>query len=278
MDAVSLPSDSDGSDNISLPSVDSDIAVVDDNNVDLPDSDSCCNAACLEALRESQAASKGLYELKMCLQSCTSKEELMKIKFDCLRHWQSKEVGWRRFCAWGIPLCGKATCEVLQLSHKMHTAWCKHLGEGFREPPADQRKVGRKNPSEDDLQSVANAHLLFTWLYEHVAEVLAESSDVKAKRFNIASPELQAGPGRSAESGGPFNFTEVRWLAPGTSLTEMLDLSSAFIAQEIKPSYSTFCRVYHRHWQAILKTRSEGQHSRLSCCFRTLYFNLLAIG
>ena len=264
-----MPSDSDGSDddNISLPSSGSDI---EDINVDLPDSNSCCNAACLEALRESQAASKGLNELNMCLKGCTNKGELMKIKYDCLRHWQSKDVGWRRFCAWGIPLCGKATCEVLNLSHKMHTVWCKHLGQGHREPPVDQRKVGHKNPSEDDLKSVANAHLLFSWLYEHVAEILVQSSDVKPKKFNIASPALQAG--RSTESGGPFNFTEVRWLAPGTTLTEMLDLSSAFIAQEIKPSYSTFCRVYHRHWQAILKTRSEGQHSRLSCCFRTLYF------
>ena len=118
------------------------------------------------------AAERSWQELRMCL-TATAKDklEVAKVKYDCLRHWQSQSFGWRRFCAWGIPLCGKAACEVLSLSHKMYTTWCKHLSDGHREPPADQRKTQR-NLLEKNVQAGCNANVLLTWLYEHVAEQL----------------------------------------------------------------------------------------------------------
>lgn len=250
--------DADEESDPSLPSSDDGPVEIDEENVSLPDVDSCCKAACLQVLGESAAAERGWRELKMCLTATAQdKLEAAKVKYDCLRHWQAQNFGWRRFCAWGIPLCGKAACQVLSLSHRMYTTWCKHLSEGHREPPADQRKT-QKSLLEKNVQAVCNANLLLTWLYEHVAEQLAESSEFKGKKFDIASP---------AQPSDPFLFTEVRWLAPGTSLVDMFDLSSSFVALDPKPSYSTFCRVYHRSWQGILKARSEGQHSNLDLLF-----------
>lgn len=241
----------------SLPDVDDDVNVGEE--VELPDGGSCCNAGCVMALAESVMAMKGQKELKMCLSMIQDKYEADRVKYDCMRHWQTDEHGWRRFIAWGLPLCSKALEDVLDISHAKLTKFCKHLKEGNREPPADLRKTKQQEADP----KIMNCHLLLGWLYDNVAEVLAESSDVKAKKFNIAAP---SGPTLSQSS--PASQRQgVRFLAPGTTILDMFELSSTFQMQELVqgllPGYKTFCRVYHESWQGILKVRSEGQHGTL---------------
>ena len=61
--------------------------------------------------------------------------------------------------------------------------------------------------------------------------------------------------------------SEVRWLAPGTTLAEMHDLAQTFLP-ESQVSYSLFVSVYHCHWERKLKIRPDGMHAKCSTCER----------
>ena len=259
-----------------LPDVESPGMEDEDGKVALPDEGQCCNFGCLEALKESVMASKSQKELEMCLQMTTDRTEANDLKFDCLRHWQSSESGWRRFMAWGQPLCARAVQIVLQISRNVQVKWCKHLAEGYRRPPADLRKT-QKNVQVAPV--VVAAHSLLGWLYTNVAEVLVESSDWKganaAKKFNVLGDSAslaKADKTKFKQTAGaswidpPSDMQEVRWLNPGTTLMDMYDLSTTFNNAALEsdmPSYKTFSRVYHQSWQTVLKVRPEGTHSTL---------------
>ena len=239
---------------------------------ELPDG-VCCKMGCLEAIQESPQASKGIKELQMLFDTTDSQAELDQLKYDCLRHWQSAEHGWRRFCIFGLPCCVRAVQDLLKVSRNVQVKRCKHLQEGNRLPPADQRKT--KTNTKLSPQ-VAAAHALLAWLWNNVAEVLVESSDYKGtmdvKHYDVKKAEaklpkldkslLQPTHGTSGFLDPPAGVQGVRWLSPGTTLVEMYDTCVAFNDElDDTPGYKTFSRVYHSTWQHVLKVRPEGTHS-----------------
>lgn len=112
-------------------------------------------------------------------------------------------------------------------------------------------------------QAEAAANALLKWCHDNMAEHLAESDNfVKAKK------SLAAAAGQSSAAGldevqGP---KQVKWLHPGTTLSEMRDFSSSFNSDIRPPSFATFSRVYRCQWQNFLKVRAERQHSKCSDC------------
>lgn len=263
-DAVSWPSEPESP--VSLPaSINS--GSDDDIVVALPGV--CCKMGCVEAMRENPQLSTRIAEVQSALNGLESRDAIQKAQYDCLRMWQSSSSGWRRFTVWGIPCCRDAVCEVLKMPVAMFKKLTKHLAQGFVDAPQDLRK-SQKQPLERS-DAVAAAQVLLQWVHENVAEHLPESDDFVSSKKSLADGPTSVSGLLAAQKGRP-----VKWLGPNTTLTDMLDFSSSFNPHLEKPSLSTFCRCYHREWQAVLKVRSEGQHSKCATCERLKQFRRLA--
>lgn len=72
--------------------------------------DKCCQAGCLEAVRESVFLSKQLEEIRAGLEEATNAERA-QLQFALLRQWGAgnKFGSWRKY-VWKLPLCVKAVC------------------------------------------------------------------------------------------------------------------------------------------------------------------------
>jgi hypothetical protein len=247
-------------DAISLPSGESE-----SEPVDLPDGiDQCCSMDCLAVMQQDKQLKGRLDELKTGLAEATLRDKA-KLQHDCMRSWQSDTSGWRGFKAFGVePCCQKSLQKMLQLGHKTYLKFCHNLNEGFLEPPQDMRQTQHQRSfSNVAAQAEAAANALLKWCHDNMAEHLAESDNfVKAKK------SLAAAAGQSSAAGldevqGP---KQVKWLHPGTTLSEMRDFSSSFNSDIRPPSFATFSRVYRCQWQNFLKVRAERQHSKCSDC------------
>ena len=245
-DHISLPSGSDG------------------ESVDLPNGlDQCCSMDCFTAMQQDKHLKARLDELKAGLAEATSRDKT-KLQYDCMRSWQSQTSGWRRFKIFGEPCCQKSVQQVLQISHKTYLKFCHNLNEGFMDPPEDMRHTqNQRSFSKVGAQAETAANTLLKWCHDNMAEHLAESDNfVKAKK------SLAAIAGKSSAAGldeiqGP---KQVKWLPPGTTLTELRDFSTSFNGEIRPPSFATFSRVYHSQWQNFLKVRTERQHSKCADC------------
>lgn len=264
----SVSGDSLQSDPICLPSSDS------EEDILLPDTTlglECCKMNCLQSIYEDINLKTRADELKAGLsEQESSKDDLDRLRYDVMRTWQlegkSRSSTWRRFQAWGVQaLCSKALCHLLNMGSTVYSKFCKHLAEGFRDPPVDLRHTQQQRrvaSSHDPNPARLEADMLLAWVYDHMAEDLAESDDfVKAKKTLAESRSYVLD-----HTQGP---RRVRWLAPHTSLAEMREMALAFNPNTPHPpSSATFSRVYHAKWQDWLKVRHEGQHAICSDCQR----------
>ena len=246
-------------DHVSLPSgSDSDV------NVELPGDGECCSMACLANIAQDPVLQAKMQEIEVGLAEANPHDR-DKLQYDCMRLWQRAESGWRRFSAWGRePVCKSALQRILGLGNTKYPKFCKALAEGFKDPPQDMRRTQhQKSLSKTATEAITAANTLLSWVYENMAEHLAESdSFVKAKK-SLASAR-----------GAPTSFvwqnaqgpTVVKWLPPGTTLSELKEYSVVFNPDVTATSFSTFSRVYHTQWQDWLKIRAEGQHSKCNDC------------
>ena len=116
----------------------------DDDEVILPDtSEECCQMGCLSNIQADRNLKNRYDELVAALNDTTMADK-DKLRYDMLRLWQqvSSTPGWRRWKAWGIePCCRGAMRHILQLSQAKMVKFCKHLADGFMEPPVDMRRT-----------------------------------------------------------------------------------------------------------------------------------------
>ena len=255
---------------VSLPTCSSDA------EVSLPDN-CCCQMDCLGSIAADRDLTHRLDELRAGLGDGTaSTADKEKARYDVLRMWQlsSSTTGWRRWKAWGVqPCCRNAIKKMLHLSEAKLCKFCKHLAQGFMDPPVDMRRTQHQRAGAN-LKAVTDsrqsAETLLQWVYENMAEDLAENDEfVKAKK-SLA----RVGGTLLTDSQGP---RQVRSLPPHTTLAEMRDMGLAF-NQDIKPpSFATFSRVYHESWQDWLKVRHEGQHMICSDCQRFKEWRKIAV-
>ncbi|CAJ1370296.1 unnamed protein product [Effrenium voratum] len=258
-DSPSLPSLSEnGSSVIMLPSGS-------DSEPELPaasGSGQCCNSGCLAALDESPELCTRAEEVRVAFQS-SRVEDLAKLRYHCLAAWQSKPSGWRHFRAWGMPLCKNAVCSLLHMGSTMYSKFTKHIAEGYIDPPMDLRRTQcqQRTTGQSTSDATVAADTLLRWIHENMAEHLAESDQFVSGKTNLLHKAETAGLADIAN--GPEH---IKWLAPGTTLTELLSFSAAFNPEVEAPSFSTFCRIYHSDWAKWLKIRTEGQHSKCDSC------------
>ena len=217
----------------------------------------------MQALRENSQLVIRVEEMQKSMEKL-SKYDRDRVRFDCLRLWHHADSGWRRHTAWGIPICRQATCEILTMGKQVFGKLTSHIAKGFVDPPVDMRTARLQSQNPADQEAVLAAKTMLTWIYEHLAEPLAESGDLKPKRIGML---LQGGAEMAAA--GVVGPDEARFLAPHTSLQELYDCSSSMVPLESgAPSYSTFVRVFHSDYQQILKFRHETQHAKCNDCER----------
>lgn len=240
VDHISLPSGSDSGG---------------DEGVNLPDiSQPCCSMSCYDALLENQRLKLRVQELQEGLRDARPHDR-NKLQFDCMRVWQTQDSGWRRFHAFNAePLCQTSVQRLLGMGKGKYSKYCQALADGYLEPPADLRHTQHQR----DLGKLASeatsaCHTLLAWLHETIAEHLAESDAfVQAKKSLATSGS--SGPSLLDQAQGP---KMVKWLPPGTTMSEMRDFALSFHPDLRAPSFATFVRVYHSEWQAWLKIRAE---------------------
>ena len=169
---------------------------------------------------------------------------------------------------WTLPLCSDAICYILQLTDYKRKALSAQIAEGLLQPKQKQHSM-----REVSKQQFLAADQMLQWLHEQVAENLAESVRVGTDRLGLlkvaqfASGTLPAAATVKALDHLEADGDEVKWLPPGTTLTEMKDLAQTFLPS-VHCSYSTFCQAYHQKWERKLKVRVEGQHSKCTLCSR----------
>ena len=223
----------------------------------------CCELHCWESMQEDQKMQIKIQELHEGL-AFAKPHDKAKLQYDCMRQWQKQASGWRRFSAFGVePCCQKAMQSLLQMGHTRYLRFCKALADGYMEPPEDLRQTQRQNNlgSGVSSQAVSASNVLLAWTYETMAEHLAESDTFVQSKKSLAS-----GPAERSmldESQGP---KLVKWLSPGTTLTEIREFALSFHPDLRPPSFSTFSFVYHSEWQKWLKVRSENQHKKCNDC------------
>ena len=235
----------------------------------------CCQAGCLASLEESPHLQRRVNEMHHILQGSTADQQ-ESLQFHCMSRWnRSHEAGWRKYQAWGMPLCTHALEFVLKLSRHKRQKFQNEIQKGALKPPLSLKATQRQR----DSVAMEAADTLLSWLHNNVAETLAETrrrtpgEEAASTRESVLTYSTSAQLARelpkttTVEHLDEFDKSEaeVRWLPPGTTLAEMRDLAQTFLP-EIKTSYSTFCICYHRMWEHRLKIRHEGQHAKCNAC------------
>lgn len=238
---------------------------------------SCCSAGCLASVEESRNLKSRVTEIQNALSACT-KDQREALQFSCLRAWQCSQVRtWRKYKFCGMPLCCQAVTHILQLPAWKFKNISKQLEEG-RIAPDRSLKSSQK---QRDKAGMRQANVLLSWLHQNVAESLAETKRTGDKQ-NADSITLVQKGAASALKKDPLPLAasnvdvfaqfqedgqQVKWLPPGTTMSEMRDLAQTFVPDN-KVSYSTFVLCYHTEWGGRLKVRAEGQHAKCATCAR----------
>ena len=278
MDSVSLPSDNS----------DAELLLSDVESVAGEETtESCCKAGCLAAINESQAFAFHTSELQTAL-TAGSKAQKEMLQFNCLKHWGQdsgpeetvKGPGWRKFKFLGLPLCVTAACQILKLPIWKFKSLTKQIKDGKMLP--DQSL--KQSQIQKEKFATDKANVLLSWLHQNVAENLAESNrvndDNKADNLTLQRQAARSAGLTLARDPRPVHSSnnelfqnmveesqQVKWLPPGTTLTEMRDLAQTFVPDS-SVSYSTFISCYQASWASKLKVRAEGQHSKCTTCCR----------
>eukprot|EP00434_Breviolum_minutum_P015836 symbB.v1.2.013950.t1/scaffold895.1/size184301/1 len=123
----------------------------------------CCLDCCLAAFEENAALKTRVNEIKASLNGSTLAEK-NAIVFEVLKTWLAhhgfaEARGHRVFLAWNIPLCVKATCEILQVSRQKLQKLKSWILEGHSNPPQDGRSLVVKATSSEALA----CHMILSW-------------------------------------------------------------------------------------------------------------------
>ena len=117
------------------------------------------------------------------------------------------------------------------------------------------------------------------WVYEHLAEPLAEATPSDDNPYLAREVDLpdEPLPADEIEEKDLAEFCatiagltpacdkEQKWLAP-TTMKELYDLMATWQGKQHVPSFTTFICVYKRLWKKTLKIREIGQHARCARC------------
>ena len=117
------------------------------------------------------------------------------------------------------------------------------------------------------------------WVYEHLAEPLAEATPSDdnpylAREVDLPDEPLPADEIEEKDLAElcatiagltPACDKEQKWLAP-TTMKELYDLMATWQGKQHVPSFTTFICVYKRLWKKTLKIREIGQHARCARC------------
>ena len=235
-----------------------------------PTQQSCCKSGCLGAIEESPALTRRILELHQTLDAA-SRDQKAAIQFHTLRDWATGGSGWRRYRAWNLTLCQNAVMHILKLSSFVMRKLNKQIESGAHQPERSLKDTQRQ---KHECPGQAKADSLLSWLYNNVAESLAESTrlldeGVPLRRGSalVCSTALPQGATVAYLDKLDEDEAGVRWLPPGTTMAEMLDCSVSFLPH-CKVAYSTFVLCYHQKWQKKLKIRAEGQHAKCTACER----------
>ena len=227
------------------------------------DPDRCCTENCLRHLQDSPALSRRVTELGQALNACT-KCQRKTLQFKRLKEWGIGSSTWRRYCAWGLTLCATAVGKLLHISQYHLRQFNAEIAQGHDMP---QRMLTETQQQRNERGAWTKADAILQWLHDQVAEDLAESVRVAGEGDEVPASTR---PSRLPQEPGIAFKDElcdcgVRWLPPGTTLAEMLDLGVTFLPEH-QVTYSTFVKCYHMSWEKKLKIRSVGQHSKCTAC------------
>lgn len=171
--------------------------------------------------------------------------------FKRLKEWGVGSSTWRRYCAWGLTLCAAAVRKLLHISQYHLRQFNAEIAQGHDMP---QRMLTETQQQRNERGAWTKADAILQWLHDQVAEDLAESVRVAGEGDEVPASTR---PSRLPQEPGIALKDElydcgVRWLPPGTTLAEMLDLGLTFLPDH-QVTYSTFVKCYHMSWEKKLK-------------------------
>ncbi len=169
------------------------------------------------------------------------------------------------------------------LRHRNRRAWCRTLGvaigrvarlqkaiaSGCRVPPVDGGVLSCRVYPQSEL---SKAHAYCRWLYEAVAEPLAEGEVPEAMTQDKPVPKLTIQTAFSEGSMVGSNLDlQPRYLAPGT-LAQQYDQFCQWWEKldngQRPSSMRTFTRAFSDKWKFILRFRGINQHAKCAECCR----------
>ncbi|CAK9078467.1 unnamed protein product [Durusdinium trenchii] len=229
------------------------------------DPNSCCKENCWQTLQDSPGLARRVTELQQALDACT-KDQRKTLQFKRLKEWGiGAQTSWRRYRVWGMTLCAAAVQKLLKTTPYFLKQFNSDIAQGHDMPP---RVLTETQQQRNERGAWAKASSILEWLHGQVAEDLAESVRVAGDTVHSSKPAALSKPPADTEKIGFIDELDeegVRWMPPGTTLSEMLDLGIAFLPDQ-KVAYSTFVKCYHMSWEKKLKVRTVGQHSKCTAC------------
>lgn len=229
------------------------------------DPNACCKHNCLQALQDSAGLARRVTELQQALEAST-KDQRKTMQFKRLKDWGvGAETSWRRYRVWGMSLCAAAVAKVLKISPYFIKQFNQEIAAGHDLP---QRVLQETQQQRHERGAFTKAFSILEWLHAQVAEDLAESvrvageTEVPASKRATASTVPQE---HETDFIDELQDDSVRWMPPGTTLSEMWDLGTTFLPDK-KVAYGTFVKCYHMSWEKKLKIRTVGQHSKCNAC------------
>ncbi|CAK9078273.1 unnamed protein product, partial [Durusdinium trenchii] len=178
--------------------------------------------------------------------------------------------GWKFL---GQPVCFEGFCHLTGVSRRQCSKFLKAIREGALEPPADGRslRVSRDEPKRDHARS------FFQYLYDHLAEPLAEGLDPELdESTEWIDPNPRAAPAESNQN--PVGAAAVRpvltagrWLHH-MKFVEIYEMYTSMYGPLTNPQdvcgRSVLRDVYLQEWRFSLRIRKTSQHTQCKDCVR----------
>ena len=149
---------------------------------------------------------------------------------------------------------------ILKLSNFVLKKFNRQIENGAHQPERSLKDTQRQ---KHECPGQAKADMLLSWLYNNVAESLADSArlleeGIPVRRASaLTATALPKGAIVAYLDRLDEDETGVRWMPPGTTLAEMLDCSVSFLPH-CKVAYSTFVLCYHSQWQKSSRSVQKG--------------------
>ena len=185
----------------------------------------------------------------------------------------------QKWTLFGQELCYSAFLKLSTFTHFSVKKQLTSIYAGATKPTSDARTEAkaREKPKEE------HCNMFFLWLWERVAEPLAEGEsaeavDAEEEEQGLAQDEFSKWVLQSKDEFDPLSSVPQNHEGRETRYLNQIGLCELYDTYKHRnkltgfSSAGTFYSSYRHNWSSVLKRRAINQHARLATLMQNLYF------